>query len=65
LPPEGVIGRGARHTVRCRHLKVLRARSPFGAPPRLSSQGERWRLGPGRASRDQEGSGVTRTIDRA
>jgi hypothetical protein len=32
--------------------RVCEARSPLGAPPRLSSQGVHWRLGPGRASRD-------------
>jgi len=32
LPPESASGAAARHTSRCCHLKVLRARSPLGAP---------------------------------
>jgi hypothetical protein len=32
LPPEGAPGAEARHTPGCRHPKVLRARSPLGAP---------------------------------
>ena len=54
-------GPGARHANECCHSSALRARSPFGAPPRLSPVGSR-RLGsaPGHASWDAGRAGVTR-----
>ncbi len=45
-PSENVPGAAARHAIGCCHPAALRARSPLGAPPRLSSQGERCRLRP-------------------
>jgi hypothetical protein len=53
LPSESASGAARATPSDVAIRRCFRARSPFGAPSRLSSQGERWRLGPGRASRDE------------
>ena len=53
-------GPGARHAGECCHPSALRARSPFGAPPRrLPRKSMPW-LSPGRVSWDMPRTGVTR-----
>ena len=61
LPSEDASGAEARHTRRCCHLKVLRARSPLGAP--LAALARRRSIPgstPGHASWDADLAGVTR-----
>ena len=54
LPPDSAAGAARATDDLLTETARFRARSPFGAPLRLSSQGVHWRLGPGRASRDAE-----------
>ena len=60
LPSARASGTAARHTGECCHPRVLRARTPPGAPPRrLPRKLMPW-LGPGRVSWDVRTPGVTR-----
>jgi len=51
---RGCCGRGARHTLRCRHLKVLSGALAFRRSVAALVAARSYRLGPGRASRDAE-----------
>jgi hypothetical protein len=59
LPREHASGAEARHTLGCCHLKVVRARSPLGAPRRYLPRKSMPRLSLGRASRETRCEGVT------
>jgi hypothetical protein len=65
LPSENASAAEARHTPKRYRLTVLRARSPLGAPLRYLPRKSMPRLGPGRASCEREGTGVTRTTERS
>jgi len=61
LPLPCPAGPGARHADECCHSPALRARSPFGAPPRYSPEARRpTGSAPGHASWDADPAGVTR-----
>jgi len=53
LPSAGAAGAARATLCRCCHPQVLRARSPCGAPSRLSASHRMLCLDPGRASRDE------------